>query len=123
MVNLDIIEDVLKRQFEKNLELSVGNRLIKRGKFIIYRCSYYDNHYYVELKFENPKKGKLDIVKVPIPYLIEEHEEDGIVYFDYRIDSFIRDPVLYTKFSQTSSRNFPPSKFFDTILEIASYDH
>ncbi len=41
----DIIENILKNNFQRTMEFEISNKVFKRGKFILYRLETYDNNY------------------------------------------------------------------------------
>ena len=57
------------------------------------------------------EKGNRENVEIPIPFDIEYHEEEGLMYFDYRVSA------LYAEALPKCGEKIA-SSFFDKILEI-----
>lgn len=92
---------------QKPLRFSINNELIKSGKLLLFRRV----HYFIQLALLT-NKGARENFEIPIPFRIESHEEDHLLYFDYRLASLgIAVPQLPEKIN---------SIFFDRILEIDS---
>lgn len=114
----NLLEATLKKYFQKKIELWVGEELIKSGQFLLFRNLLDHSNYFFELHIK--RKDKIDTIKIPYPYDIEEYEEDGLLYLDYRNKTLVKShPELLkqiTDFSLTQLEE--KSKFFDKILEI-----
>ena len=112
------IEPILQKHFQKNISLSIDSVEFKAGKFLLYRFAVYANNYYIEFHIQGGKK--IDMVKVPYPFFIEEHMDENLLLFDYRLKTFCKgNQALITtlqKFSNPSEE--PASRFYDKILEI-----
>lgn len=113
------IEKLFEKYFQKTVELSVCGEFFKKGKFLLIENKVLNNNYYFEFLIEKTKK--IDIIKLPFPFGIEEHEEDGILYFDYRLKTFFKnaqhEQTKRVKHIIEVNKIFP-SKLFDNILEI-----
>lgn len=113
------IEKLFEQHFQKNISLIINNNNIKSGKFLLIKNNIIGNNYYFDLSIE--RKKKIDVVKLPYPFGIEEHSNENLLYFDYRVSTLIHNRKdLQFKFSQYFNENttFKPNKMFDTILEI-----
>jgi len=97
-----LIDEVLKQHLQKDITLSINNKKIKTGKFILY--NFYDYHIEVCVIFKN----KIKKILIPIPFKIEHYESENLIYFDYRIKS------LYKTLSLRPCDN----KYYNNILEI-----
>lgn len=92
---------------QKPLKFSINNKLIKSGRLLLFRRV----HYFIQLALLT-EKGVRENFEIPIPFRIESHEEDNLLYFDYRLTSLgVEIPQLPEKVN---------SIFFDRILEIDS---
>jgi hypothetical protein len=112
------IENIFEKYFQKYLEIYIKDVLFKQGRFILVDNKITGNNYYYELLLERTKK--IDVIKIPFPFHVEEHSSEGIMYFDYRIDTLIK----YSNIKRSAidgiitNYNNIPSKLFDNILEF-----
>lgn len=119
MTSSEKIEKLFEKYFQKTVELSVGGEIFKKGKFLLIENKILHNNYYFEFLLEKTKK--IDIMKLPFPFNVEEHYDDGIVYFDYRLKTFLNNSSIeYNKKIKSiiDNNKIIPSKLFDNILEI-----
>jgi hypothetical protein len=107
------LEDACKFLLQKTVHFEIKNKTIKHGRIDLFA----QRNFYLIFHLFSTKKGR-EKIEVPIPYNIEIHEDDNLVYFDYRIKTLSKytpdaEPLLklYTK-SNTNN------KFWDTILTI-----
>lgn len=100
-------ENFLFSNLQKELKFQLGTKTIKTGKLILFKRS----HFFVHVTLVNTKKEKENF-EIPFPFKVEEHYDDGIVYFDYRIESLNTEafPLIKNKVS---------SSYFNKILEIS----
>ena len=112
------IESIFEKYFQQNLEIYIKDSLFKQGKFIIIENKILNNNYYYELLLERTKK--LEVIKIPFPFHIEEHIEDGILYFDYRISTLLKSTNIDAAgiYNIINNSGTVPSRLFDTILEL-----
>lgn len=112
------IESIFEKYFQKNLEIYIKDCLFKQGKFIIIENKILNNNYYYELLLEKTKK--LEVVKIPFPFHLEEHEDDGILYFDYRLSTLFKSSNIDTTeiINTINKLDIVHSRLFDTILEL-----
>ena len=109
-VGLDQIpgEDFLLSCLQKPISFSINNKVLKKGRLLLFRRA----HYFIQVTLQTEKSIRENI-EIPIPFKVENYEEDGLMYFDYRLGSlnvsFI--PKLPEKV---------PSVYFNKILEIAA---
>ncbi len=100
-------EDFLVSGLQKKISLSVGERVIKRGRLILFKKV----HYFIQLCIVNEKNVR-ENMEIPLPFDIEIHKEENLMYFDYRV-------------SALKVKSIPPipdkvsSSFFNKILEIS----
>lgn len=115
--NLTNIENILSKQFQKNMKLLIKNEEIKTGQFILFRSLLWQNNFFIEFHLKGNKK--IDFVKIPYPFSVEEHANDNLIYFDYRLTALspskdVRDILRKYKPQDQMALN----KFYDTVLEI-----
>jgi hypothetical protein len=112
------IESIFEKYFQKNLEIYIKDSLFKQGKFIIIENKVLNNNYYFELLLERTKK--LEVIKIPFPFNVEEHEDDSILYFDYRISTLLKSANIdmVNVYNIVNNAGTIPSRLFDTILEL-----
>lgn len=67
---------------QQSVIFSLNNKIIKRGKMILFRRV----HYFIQFAFLT-EKGTRENFEIPIPFNIETHEEEGLMYLDYRPQS------------------------------------
>jgi len=114
------IEKVFEKYFQKNICLSIKDETIKKGKFLLIKNCIIGNNYYFELTIERVKK--LDLVRIPYPFGLEEYPEDNLLFLDYRLSSlFKNNKKLLAEMSHwcnTKTDSKTTNKMFDNILEI-----
>jgi hypothetical protein len=100
-------ESFLVSCLQKNVVFSIGDKIIKKGRLLLFRRV----HYYVQISLMTDKADRENF-EIPIPFKVENYKKDGLLYFDYRINS------LHVK-------NLPPipdkvpSTYFNKILELS----
>lgn len=110
------LEEVLKTLLQKNLKFNLNNKKYKIGKLILFK----QNNYHIEFTIN---KGDDDLrrFEVPIPFNVENWEEDGLVYFDYRFATLAKnDKDLHRLLLSLPKEG--NNKFYDKILEIEVLD-
>jgi hypothetical protein len=101
-------EQYLIPWLQKQVSFSIGDKIIKRGRLLLFRRI----HYYIQIALMTEKNVRENF-EIPIPFSVENHETDGLLYFDYRLSSL-------------HLENMPPvpkkvsSSYFNKILEIAA---
>jgi len=106
------LEKVLMGLLQKDIKLLIDGKLFRKGKLLLFR----QNNYCLELTI---RKNNIDIKKfeVPIPFAIENWDDDGVIYFDYRIATLAhKDKVVLDMIKKLPTNG--QSKFYDKILEI-----
>jgi len=107
------LETACKFLLQKTLHLELGTKTYKQGKLILF----YQKNFYLTFVMDTAKK-KNEKVEVPIPFGTEIHEEDNLVYFDYRIKTLAKHaPEIETNLIVYPSK-VAGNKFWDTILTI-----
>ena len=106
------IEETLKELLQKNLKLSINNKQYRKGKLLLFK----QNNYHIEFTI---KKNDIDIKRfeVPIPFAVEKWNNEGLVYFDYRLSTLSKnDKKLFEMLERLPREG--NNKFYNKILEI-----
>lgn len=105
------IENTLTNLLQRRISIEVDGRIIKTGKLILYTTKYF----FISLTLETNKKSK-EKVEIPIPFDVEVHDEDRLIYFDYRNTSLVKtnDEARQILENITGVKN----KFYNKILII-----
>jgi hypothetical protein len=108
------IEDACKFLLQKDITINVKNKIYKEGKLILF----YQKNFYITFVMDTEKKSK-EKIEIPIPYDIEMHKDDNLIYFDYRIKKLSK----YAPEIETNLIVYPKktsgNKFWDSILLIS----
>lgn len=109
------LEETCKMLLQRNVFFIVKNKVIKKGKIELFTQRNFHIVFHV-LTGKN-KKEKLEL---PIPFSIENHIDDGLIFFDYRIKSLSKycpetEKNLLMLIDKSSSKN---TKYNNTILLI-----
>ena len=114
------LEKIFEKYFQKTISLSIKDEQIKKGKFLLIKNCIIGNNYFYELTIERVKK--LDLVRIPYPFEIEEHPEDNLLFLDYRLSSLFRNNKKLlnemTQWCETKTDLKSANKMFNNILEI-----
>lgn len=114
------LEKIFEKYFQKTISLSIKDEQIKKGKFLLIKNCIIGNNYFYELTIERVKK--LDLVRIPYPFDIEEHPEDNLLFLDYRLSSLFRNNKKLlnemTQWCETKTDLKSANKMFNNILEI-----
>lgn len=107
------IEDACMFLLQKKVSFEINNKAIKQGKVLLF----YQKNFYITLILETAKKSN-EKFEIPIPYKVETHKSDNLVFFDYRIQTLSKncpeiEPFIRKKFSKKNS-----NKFWNAILTI-----
>jgi hypothetical protein len=105
------LEDVLTNTLQKNISLEVDGKVFKTGKLILFSTKYY----FICLTLNTSKKQR-EKVEIPIPFNVEVHSKDNLIYFDYRIKTLTHTnenaKQIIDKLEATKN------KFYNKILTI-----
>ncbi len=106
------IESILKKLLQQNIVITLNNKTLKKGKFILFK----QVHYCIELSLKN-QEDVIKKIELPIPFNVEEWSDDNLIYFDYRISTLTKNNPdtlnLIKKLVLDKT-----SKFYNQILEI-----
>jgi len=114
----DVLEKVLKSQLQKQLEFELNGRIYKRGRFSLYRIETYNNNYEITFMFEKPNTDKVERFKIPHPFSYEHYEDDGHIFFDYRLITLTNNDAGIADNLRDLSEDYSKSKYFDKILKV-----
>jgi hypothetical protein len=108
------LEELCKSLLQKTVSFQIKNKILKKGKIELF----VQRNFYLVFHILT-SKNKKEKLELPIPFSHEEHKEDGLIYFDYRLKSLSRycpesEIVLRGTFNKSKRNN----KFGDTILVI-----
>jgi len=107
-----IIEYTLMDLLQKDIKLSINNKQYRKGKLLLFKQS----NYHLELTV---RKNDIEFKRfeIPIPFSIERWDEDGLIYFDYRLSVLAnKDKPLYERLCKLKQQG--NNKFYNNILEI-----
>lgn len=92
---------------QKQVLFSIGDKVIKRGRLLLFRRV----HYFIQISLLSDKNVRENF-EVPIPFRTENYTEEGLLYFDYRLSSLnVKNlPKMPEKISST---------YFNKILELS----
>lgn len=107
------IEDACKFLLQKEVSFEINNKTIKQGKIILFQ----QKNFYILFNLKTKKKNN-DKIEIPIPYDVEIHEDDDLIYFDYRIKTLIKncpevEDMIKKQFNKGNS-----NKFWNIILTL-----
>lgn len=100
-------EAFLLASLQKQVRFSINEKIIKQGRLLLFKRT----HYYIQISLQTLKSNRENF-EIPFPFQIEKHDQDGILYYDYRISTL----KLTTPFSLEKKK--PSSIYFNKILEI-----
>lgn len=109
------IEKACKFLLQKNLTLELGKKVFKQGKLIIFQ----QKNFYLSFIMNTEKKDR-EKIEIPIPFETEIHENDNLVYFDYRIKTLAKHAPEIENNLMVYPSKVAGNKFWDTILTISS---
>jgi hypothetical protein len=112
-INGTSTEEACKFLLQKNISFEINNKIFKHGKIILF----YQKNFYITFIINTSKKER-DKIEIPIPFDVEIHPEDGLIFFDYRIKTLAK----YAPDIETNLIVYPKkitgNKFWDSILLI-----
>jgi len=107
------IEKACKFLLQKNIDLEIKNKSLKQGKLILF----YQKNFFITFVINTLKKDK-EKIEIPIPYGVEIHEKENLIYFDYRIKTLAKHaPEIETNLI-VYPKKISGNKFWDSILLI-----
>jgi hypothetical protein len=107
------LEEACKFLLQRKLTMEVASKVFKEGKLLLF----YQKNFYLTFIMDTDKKKK-EKIEIPIPYDIEVHEEDNLVYFDYRLKTLAKHAPEVENYLKVYSSKKSSNKFWNTILTI-----
>lgn len=112
-------ESFLTKVLQFPIKLTLGQKVIKQGKLLLFKRT----HYYLHITLLTQKNNK-ESFEIPIPFKVEEYSHEGLAYFDYRITGLCGiDRDLNTRLGNVKIKNTNPSQYYNKILEIQAEIH
>lgn len=108
---IDHIEDIFKSLLQKNIEIVLKNKTIKRGRLIIFR------HIGCFIRLEIQTATKQDHIEIPFPYVVESKLDMQQFIFDYRMISLADGDMNTFKLLQ-NQKQINDNKYYDRVLTI-----
>ncbi len=111
---LDVLpgEKELESLLQQTLKIRVGDKNIRNGRLVHFKRT----HFVYHLTFLN-NKGNRETLELPLPFSVEIHKEEKLVYFDYRNDTLsCKDDTLLLKIKKVKNNN--SLVFYNNIVEI-----
>ena len=108
-----LIEESCKHLLQKRITLEIGPKTYKQGQLILF----YQKNFYIVFIMNTARKEK-EKIEIPIPYGVEIHEDDGLIYYDYRIKTLSKHAPQIENYLRVYPTKTSNVKFWDTILTI-----
>lgn len=106
-------EEFFTENLQTNLSFNLGSKTIRKGKLILFKRS----HFFIQISLLS-HKGVHETFEIPVPFKVEYHPQDNLVYFDYRLNALAgNDGELKDLIDQQAFKN-NSSQYFNKILEI-----
>jgi hypothetical protein len=100
---------------QKNISLELNNKPYKQGKLIIF----YQKNFYLTFVIDTVK-NKREKIEIPIPFGVEMHEDDDLVFFDYRLKTLAKQAPEVENYLRVYSSKKNSNKFWNSILTISA---
>ena len=107
------IEKACKFLLQKDITIDIKNKVYKQGKLLLF----YQRNFYLTFVMDTAKKAK-EKIEIPIPYDVELHEKENLVYFDYRIKTLAKHAPEIEMNLAVYPKKITGNKFWDSILLI-----
>ncbi len=110
------LEKVCKFLLQKHISLEFKNKTYKHGRLVLFHQK---NYFLVMVLDKGENMSNIDKIEIPLPFGMELHEEDNLLYFDYRLKTLAKDVPLLVPLLQTYQTKTASNKFWDSILTIS----
>lgn len=107
------IEDACKFLLQKKVTLEIKGKILKEGKVILFN----QKNFFITFILVNEKNNKIKI-EVPIPFDVEIHKDENLVYFDYRIKTLAKHAPEIEPNLLVYPKKSTGNKYWDSILLI-----
>jgi hypothetical protein len=107
------LEKVFCPFFQQNINFILNDKIIKRGKFLLFK----QDGYLIEFNLQCIGSQKSKKYEIPYPFKIEFHPDEQLILFDYRLKTLTSNKNmidLIRKHHNMINNN----KFYDNILEL-----
>lgn len=110
---------VLEHVLQRNIQVNLNKKIVKSGKLILFKRI----HYYIHLTILNCKNS-IENYEIPIPFAVEFYPENGLIYFDYRVNTLSKKHTDISKKLRSYREHAvqSTSNFYDRILEITTVE-
>ena len=71
-------EHFLVKWLQEQVVFDLNGKIVKQGRLLLFRRV----HYYIQIALLNPKNVRENF-EIPIPFRVEYHDQDKLLYFDY----------------------------------------
>ena len=109
------LDTLLKSILQKTISFEIDKKTFKTGKFLLYSQKYF----FITFVLSSDKK-KQESIDIPIPFNIEVHKDDSLIYFDYRLATLANNDKDIIK--QLQEVAVIKNKFLNKILTITLID-
>lgn len=105
------LEEILKNILQKKVTFEIESKCFKTGKVLLFSQKYF----YISFILSTAKK-KQEKLEIPIPFNVEMHKDDNLIYFDYRLATLAHNnkEALDALQEITAQKN----KYYNKILTI-----
>jgi hypothetical protein len=100
-------ENFLVKCLQKQIRFIINEKPIKQGKLLLFKRT----HYYVQISLQTVKSNRENF-EIPFPFRTENYDQEGLMYYDYRVSSLGLSKPLFLE------KKKPSSIYFNKILEI-----
>jgi hypothetical protein len=107
------LEEYCKFLLQKNITIEIKNKTYKQGKLLIF----HQKNFYITFILNSSKKEK-EKIEIPIPYDVEFHKDEGLIYFDYRLKTLAKFSPEIETYLLFYPKKVAANKFWDTIITI-----
>jgi hypothetical protein len=107
-------EAFLTRVLQSPIKFILGQKTIKQGRLVLFKRT----HYYLHITLLTSKDTK-ESFEIPIPFRVEEYAQEGLAYFDYRVQGLGgMHEELNNRLAKVRIKSTNPSQYLNKILEI-----
>jgi hypothetical protein len=111
------LEETCKSLLQRQVSFELNNKIFKQGQLILF----YQKNFYLIFIINTSKRDK-DKIEIPIPFAIETHSEDNLVYFDYRIKTLSKLAPEVENYLKVYPSAGVKNKYWDNILTITCHE-
>lgn len=108
-----LLEETLKNILQKQIKLQIGNKVIKQGKFLLFK----QINYNIELVLKID--GVVKRFEIPAPYAVRTVKNSDNIIFDYKIKTLAHNNTQLEKTLKMVAHN-TSNKYLDKELKIVA---